>query len=63
MLKKHPKNDCGNFNFYDQFLRLDLDFVLTNSVQYINPMKFPSVTQNISGLGTGNIVIALTIPK
>ena len=26
-------------------------------------MKFPNVTQTISGLDTGNITIGLTIPK
>ena len=34
-LKKNKEIDCGQFNFFDAFDGLDFDYIITDSVDYI----------------------------
>lgn len=60
VLKKHPKLDCSNFNFYDQFVRIDFDFILPNSDQFIEVI--PKV-DTIVAKKSDEIIINVTVPK
>jgi hypothetical protein len=59
-LKKHPTFDCGKFNFYDEFVRMDFEFILTNSVQFFELV--PKVNTVITK-SQDDITIDVTIPK
>jgi len=60
VLKKHPTLDCSNFNFYDQFVRMDFEFILPNSVEYI--AVTPKV-DTVVAKKPDDIIINVTIPK
>ena len=36
LLKRHPDIDCSQFDFYNSFERVDFDFIMTDTTDYIS---------------------------